>query len=194
MRHPAPDIAPGVCYGRLDVDLSAAGVAALAPMRATLTATGIARIVSSPARRCLRLAQTLTADAIVDPRLQELDFGTWEGKLWDDVPRAALDSWAADPLGFAPPGGERGADLIARVRLACAALREAGQDCIVITHGGPLRLMPALLRGETPDLLAPAPPIGAMITVHATQAIAVSPAHSAATAHPPSTSPVNPPI
>jgi alpha-ribazole phosphatase len=193
-RHPAPDIAPGVCYGRLDVGLSAAGMAALEPMRATLVASGISHVVTSPARRCLLLARTLAAEPVVDERLQELDFGDWEGLSWDQVPRALLDAWAADPLGFAPPGGERGADLIARVRLACTALREAGQDCIVITHGGPLRLMPALLRGETPDLLAPAPPIGAMFTIHATHAIAVSPAHSATTAQPPSTSPVNPPI
>lgn len=193
VRHPAPDIAPGVCYGRQDVDLSAAGLTAVEPMRAALAASGIGRVVTSPARRCLRLARALTADPIVDDRLQELDFGAWEGLSWDLVPCNLLDSWAADPLGFAPPGGESGAALIARVRLACLALREAGRDGIVITHGGPLRLMPALLREETPDLLAPAPPIGAMITVHATQAMAVSPAHSATTAHPPNTSPVKPP-
>ena len=190
MRHPAPDIAPGICYGRLDVDLSPAGLAAIEPMRTALAASGIGRVVTSPARRCLRLARALSPEPIVDDRLQELDFGAWEGLDWNRVPRDLLDAWAADPVGFAPPGGETGGALIARVRLACAALRE---DCIVVTHGGPLRLMPALLRGDAPDLLAPAPPIGAMITVHTTQAIAVSPAHSAATAQPPSTSPVKPP-
>ena len=194
MRHPAPDIAPGLCYGRLDVGLSAVGQAALDPMRTALAASGIRRVVTSPARRCLRLAHRIAADPLIDERLQELDFGAWEGLSWDLVPRDLLDAWAADPLGFAPPGGESGADLIARVQLACAALRAVDEDGIVITHGGPLRLMPALLRGDPPDLLAPAPPIGAMITVHATHAIAVSPAHSAATAHPPSTSPVKPPI
>ena len=194
VRHPAPDITAGTCYGRLDIDLGPAGLAAIEPMRAALAARGINRVVTSPARRCLRLARAIAAEPIVDHRLQELDFGAWEGLSWDLVPRSLLDAWADDPVGFAPPGGESGAALIARVRLACAALREAGEDCIVVTHGGPLRLMPALLRGDAPDLLAPTPPIGAMISVHATLAIAVSPAHSATTAQPPSTSPVNPPI
>lgn len=192
MRHPAPDIAPGLCYGRLDIGLSAAGHAALAAMRTTLAAAGINKVVTSPARRCLLLAQAITPTPIIDPRLQELDFGAWEGVSWDAVPRAALDAWAADPLAFAPPGGETGAALIERVQRAVTALLDAGENCIVVTHGGPLRLLPALLRGQPPDLLAPAPPIGAML--HVTHDIAVSPAHSAATAQAPNTSPVNPPI
>ncbi|MGI4796387.1 MAG: histidine phosphatase family protein [Janthinobacterium lividum] len=192
VRHPAPDIAPGLCYGRLDVGLSPAGLATLATMRTTLAAAGISKVVTSPARRCLLLAQAITPAPIIDPRLQELDFGAWEGVSWDAVPRAALDAWAADPLAFAPPGGETGASLIERVGRAVASLVAAGDDCIVITHGGPLRLLPALLRGQPPDLLAPAPPIGAML--HVTHDIAVSPAHSAATAQAPNTSPVNPPI
>ena len=184
VRHPACAIAPNHCYGRLDPDLSPAGEAALPAMRAELQATGIANIVSSPALRCRRVAP----NAIVDPRLQEIHFGAWEGLPWDAVPRDQLDAWAADVLGFAPPGGESGAGLLARIRAFAATLT---RDTIVITHGGPLRLLPAILRNETPDLLAAAPPMGAILQIHA---IAVSPAHSAATAHPPSTSPVNPPI
>ncbi len=191
MRHSAPDIAPGVCYGRLDIDLSPAGHAALIAMRSTLTAAGIAKVVTSPARRCLLLAQAISPAPIIDARLQELDFGSWEGVAWDTVPRAALDAWAADPLAFAPPGGETGAALIERVQCAVTALLNAGEDCIVITHGGPLRLLPDLLRGHQPNLLAPAPPISAML--HLTHDIAVSPAHSAATTQAPNTSPVNPP-
>lgn len=193
VRHPAPDIAPGLCYGRLDIGLSLTGHAALIQMQTTLAASGIGKIVTSPARRCLILAQALSPTPIIDPRLQELDFGRWEGLSWDDVPRLALDAWAADPLGFAPPGGETGAALIDRVGRAITDLRTAGEACIVITHGGPLRLIPALLRGEAADLLAPAPPIGS-ISTHDTHAIAVNPAHSAATTHPPNTSPVKPPM
>lgn len=194
MRHPAPDIAPGLCYGRLDVGLSPIGHVALVQMRTTLAAYGIEKIVSSPARRCLAVAHTLTPTPTIDPRLQELDFGTWEGVSWDEVPRPALDTWAADPLAFVPPGGETGAALVDRVRHACLSLLASGENCIVITHGGPLRLMPALLRGEAPDLLATAPPIGAIIDLHVTHTITVSPAHSATTTHAPNTSPVKPPI
>ena len=117
---------------------------------------------TSPARRC-----RLVADAVgphrADERLQELDFGSWEGLAWDDVPRASLDDWAADPLGFAPPGGESGAALIARVQAFAGACR--GGNHVVITHGGPLKVLRAVLSSADIDLLAPAPPPGSVTLV-----------------------------
>ena len=96
----------------------------------------------------------------VDDRLQELDFGAWEGIAWDDVPRACLDRWAADPFGFAPPGGESGGSLVARVR-DFATVLTAGTH-VVITHGGPLKVLAGLLAGTGPDLLLPAPVPGSV--------------------------------
>ena len=196
VRHPAPEIQAGQCYGRLDVGLSASGEADLGRLAAALTATGIGRVWTSPARRCRLLADAVTASPILDHRLQELDFGRWEGLHWDKVARSELDAWAAAPAVYAPPGGETGAALIARVQEVCRDLLALGEDCIVIAHGGPLKLMLALLQGGAPDLLAPAPPFGSVtvIAVAPQQASTVSTAHSTATQHAPSTSPVNPPI
>lgn len=128
-----------------------------------------ARVWSSPAGRCLVLARAAAAAAgaplVTEARLKELDFGAWEGMAWEHVPRQALDRWAADPMGFAPPDGETGAALLARVRAVAAALRAAAEDAVVVTHGGPLRLLPALLTGRAPDLLSRAPPMGAVLCV-----------------------------
>ena len=88
-----------------------------------------------------------------------------EGLAWDDVPRALLDQWASDPLGFTPPGGESGAALLARVSGFARDLISAGEDAIVVAHGGPLRLLPTLLRGEAPDLFAPGQPRGSLVWV-----------------------------
>ena len=90
----------------------------------------------------------------------ELDFGEWEGKRWDDIPRGDLGRWAADPMGFRPPGGESGAELVARVTDFCGGLAE---DCVVVSHGGPLKVLSALLRGQAVDLLAPPHAIGAIV-------------------------------
>ncbi len=119
---------------------------------------------SSPATRCASVAR-LIADRlgvhpVLDPRLLELDFGDWEGRPWEAVPRPALEQWAADPLGFRPPGGESGGALLRRVRDVARQLAREARACVVLSHGGPLRLLPALLAGEEADLLAPTPEPG----------------------------------
>ncbi|MBO1074191.1 histidine phosphatase family protein [Roseomonas marmotae] len=159
LRHLPTDIAPGLCYGRLDLPPGAGGDTAAA--MAGLAGFPATALFSSPARRCMALAGAVSAatglPVIQDARLLELDFGAWEGQPWDAVPRAALDAWAADPWGFAPPGGESGAALVARLRDFQAELRPGA---IIVSHGGPLKVLAALIEGRPVDLLAPAPPMG----------------------------------
>lgn len=161
IRHPAVQVAPGTCYGRLDLDLHPDASADAARLAAIVRACA-APVWTSPARRCRAVAGPA---ARVDDRLRELDFGAWEGLTWGAVPRDALDRWAAAPADFAPPGGESGAALLARVTAFHADLRARGADCVIVAHGGPLKLLSALLRGTPPDLLAPAPAIGSVTTV-----------------------------
>jgi alpha-ribazole phosphatase len=163
VRHPAPLIAPGLCYGRrLDIAAVPAENIVSDPLLA-----GAQVIWSSPARRCLGVAGSIAASLQVplraDDRLQELDFGDWEGLPWSTIPRDDLDRWAADPLAFTPPRGESGAALIARVQLFRAELNE---DCVVVSHGGPLKVLGALLRGQAVDLLAPPPAIGSVTAIY----------------------------
>jgi alpha-ribazole phosphatase len=169
VRHPAPDVPAGVCYGRLDLPLRADSLVLLPSLAAAIRAHGIATVRVSPAQRCRLLANAVVepehGSSLVDPRLQELDFGVWEGVAWDDVPREELGRWAADPLGFAPQGGESGAALLDRVRQAHQDIVTARENCVVIAHGGPLKILNALLRGEAPDLFATPPPFGSITPV-----------------------------
>jgi alpha-ribazole phosphatase len=162
IRHTAVDCAPGICYGRLDLPLAPAKAEGdIRAVCAQLAGFEAARLWSSPALRCRRLAEAL-GRPILDPRLVELDLGAWEGRPWDDVPRAELDRWAADPLGFAAPGGETGEMLVARVRSFFEELRATEGDHAVVSHGGPLRILSALAGGRAVDLLVPAPPLGSV--------------------------------
>jgi alpha-ribazole phosphatase len=163
IRHTAPLVAPGICYGRLDLALRDA--ADIAPIVGQLAAFLPARVCTSPARRCRELAYAISADPILDDRLRELDFGAWEGLPWDAIPRADLDRWAADPAGFAPPGGETGHALLSRVKSFHADLIATDVKKIVVSHGGPLKILQALLAGREPDLLAASPPLGS-ITIY----------------------------
>ena len=171
LRHPVVRVAPATCYGRTDVPLAPGWRRSVPALAASLATTAAVRIWSSPSSRCAifaaALGRRLTLTVTCDERLSELDFGAWEGRGWDTVPRDDLDLWAADPLAFRPPGGERGADLVARVGGFAALLRAAARPCIVVSHGGPLRLLPELL-GDTPaSLLATPPPAGSLRIVAA---------------------------
>jgi alpha-ribazole phosphatase len=156
VRHPPLAIAPGVCYGRRD--LAIADPADVGPIVAKLQAVRDT-VWTSPLRRCRIIADAIGPNC-VDARLIELDFGAWDGMAWDDIPRDALDAWAADPLGFAPPGGETGASLVARVAAFRGAL-PAG-DHVIVSHGGPLKVLAALLRGVPVDLTAHSPALGSV--------------------------------
>lgn len=166
VRHLAPDIETGMCYGRMDVPPCADSMEAGLALATTFASFAATRVWTSPSRRCRVLAdaigQSLNAAVHVDARLQELDFGEWEGKRWDDIPRAELDCWTLAPLTFSAPGGESGETLLARVRDVHFDLRKQQHDCIVVSHGGPLKILVALLRGKEPDLLAAAPPLGSI--------------------------------
>ncbi len=166
LRHTAVEIAAGTCYGRLDLPLAATAERDIAEVAALLGDFGPARLWCSPAARCRLLAAAIAplvgATPVFDDRLQELHLGSWEGRAWDELSRADLDRWAADPLGFAAPEGESGAALVARVTGAFETITAVPGDHIVITHGGPLRVLAALTRGLPVDLLAPAPALGSV--------------------------------
>lgn len=171
VRHMAVDVRSGTCYGRMDVALRPDVLKQVPPLAATICTHGVARVWTSPAVRCRVLADAIVVKTgtspVIDPRLQELYFGTWEGVPWDMVPRSELDRWAATPMSFAPPGGESGWEFLDRVRHVQQAICAAGEDCVVVSHGGPLKVLSALLRGETPDLHAPAPALGSMTVIAA---------------------------
>lgn len=150
LRHTRPQGAAGLCYGVSDLppgpDLPAEArrlAAQLPPVR---------RIVTSPLSRCARLAAALGAargglPVTEDARLRELDFGAWEGRAWDEIPRSELDAWAADLLHARPHGGETVAEMAAR---AAAALEEHGAPgTLVVTHMGVIRA--ALHRAGSED-------------------------------------------
>lgn len=169
IRHPALLIGPGMCYGRLDVALSPEGERRIAGIAADPALPGAVQVWTSPARRCRVLAGAIAAalavPLAVDPRLQELDFGDWEGKPWDAIPRADIDRWAASPLSFAPPGGESAAELIRRGRDFHIDLRRNQQDCVVVSHGGPLKILKALLLEEPIDPLVASQPMGSIVPI-----------------------------
>jgi alpha-ribazole phosphatase len=152
IRHPAPDLAPGICYGQLDLGLAEPAARTAADLRARLPP--LALVASSPLQRCRQLALLLHPAPEFDDRLAEMHFGQWEGRSWETIDRAALDAWAADPFGYAPPGGESARAMAARVVSFAADFsrrikaQAAVRDVAVVAHQGPLRVLAAHWQGE----------------------------------------------
>lgn len=146
IRHPRPAVAAGTCYGASDLDLTDDALDCAARLRERLPAH--VPLYSSPLRRCRRLAAALHQSPKYDARLREMDFGEWELRSWNDIPRAEIDAWAAAPMTFVPPGGESVGALRARVVdfLDEHCLPDGG-DFAVVTHAGVMRVFAAQLLG-----------------------------------------------
>src|SRR5206468_1510414 len=99
----------------------------------------------SPLRRCADLAALLPcASRHVDVRLAEIDFGRWEMRPWDDIPRAEIDAWATDVAAYRPGGGESVLQMAARVgAFYDELLRKPYTGAIVVCHAGTMRLLAA---------------------------------------------------
>jgi len=151
VRHPQPDVAPGLCYGASDV---AVADAELARVHAQLCARGLPGhlpVYASPLQRCAQLAQRLQPHSLAfDARLAEMDFGRWEMRAWAHIPRAEVDAWAADLLYYRPGAAECVLDVAQRVAAFVDDLRQAGTlEALLVCHAGTIRLLNAMRAGVT---------------------------------------------
>jgi alpha-ribazole phosphatase len=145
VRHPKPACADGLCYGRLDLECDTAALDAAAK-RLGEAAHGH-RIVTSPAQRARSLASKLSAEITIEPRLQELHFGDWEGLLWQDIARDGIDGWHRGLPSSAPPNGESLSAMAARCADWLRTLAVSDPPVLAVTHAGPIRVIRAILKG-----------------------------------------------
>ena len=168
VRHAQPLVDAGICYGRLHVAADAEATNTCAQALAQWLPAGSC-VVSSPLQRCEQLAQalyTLRPDLAykTDARLQEMDFGQWEGRAWQAVARAELEAWTDDfahyKVGY---DGESVTAFMARVGAAFDSLTPPSQTLspalaqgaratesggvLWITHAGVIRAVELLAQG-----------------------------------------------
>lgn len=163
IRHPETIAPKGTCYGRTDFPLKY-------PVEDTAHSTfsylppNFDHFLSSPAPRAVKLAKALLSKynpnqisselpLQTDERLLEMDFGDWDGKLWEDIPRKETIPWMKDFVNARTPNGEAFTDLIYRVDLFLEDWKVSGpsrekwedmnkqklNEMIVVCHSGPIR-------------------------------------------------------
>ena len=119
-------------------------------------------VVSSPLARCREFATTAASRILqvplqLDARLAEIGFGEWEGLepswIWEHDPVALSRFWE-DPSAHPPPGGESFGHFLARVQSAWQeVVSRPERRILVVSHGGPIRLIRAGVEGRRPERL-----------------------------------------
>ncbi|TKB50277.1 histidine phosphatase family protein [Ferrimonas sediminicola] len=154
VRHGRPDRADRL-LGRTDPGLTPQG---WQQMQVSCDGLEVDGIISSPLSRCAEFAHHLSRQRrlplTIEPGIQELDFGQWDGvdfeTLWQSTDGAFELYWQT-PWQQTPPQGESTQALHQRVEqtlLRCAR-EHPGRHLLLLTHAGVMRVVLAwLLEGS----------------------------------------------
>ncbi len=150
VRHGEPACGKGIFYGRKDVELSSRGKEESKKVVEILKNLEITKIFSSPLRRCLYTALELSKVTGIDIEvvevLQELDFGKWTGKSWEELSKYPEFWRIYEEETFSAPDGESLGDLKQRVRQFLRAFEKEKQgNYVCFTHSGVIRTFFLLL-------------------------------------------------
>lgn len=143
--------------GSTNVMLSDVGREQVRRLGVRLASRTIDVVYASPLQRAIDTAMAIASHHGLpvhpEPNLREIDHGQWEGLVHKDVEStAAYEAWSADPMTFAPPGGETGYAILTR---AAPALRRivtanAGRTITIVSHTATNRLLLAHVLGIEP--------------------------------------------
>ncbi|MDP4300591.1 histidine phosphatase family protein [Leptothrix discophora] len=148
-RHPRAQGAAGRCIGRTDLPVDRRRARRLAHrIRTAQRREGGERvIVTSTRRRAADVGRWLRRwgwHHHIDPRLDEADFGRWDGLRWREIEPADWAGWTDAFVTHRPGGGESVAMLRARVRSLIDDPVLAGARVWAVGHAGWLNALRTL--------------------------------------------------
>ncbi len=148
IRHPKPDVAAGTCYGRMDLPLpenwqhTADEVALWLNCRLK----GTTLYQHSPLQRASLLGLHLNSNSTSDKALVELDFGSWEGEFWNNIPQPEIESWSNDLQFSSPYNGESLEDVRQRLSVWWKSHRiDQVDNLVVVAHSGVIKVLVSML-------------------------------------------------
>lgn len=103
-------------------------------------------IISSPLQRCKAFAETLSDSVVIEPQLQEISFGDWDGYLTENIhqqsPQAVEKFWL-EPAVNTPPNGETLHAFQQRIIKSWEGItqQQHGQHSLLVSHGGVIRII-----------------------------------------------------
>lgn len=132
-------------YGSLDCDLTNNGRNQALYLRKVLSKLNFDNIFCSEKKRAKTTLEIIgyKENIIEDSRLNERDFGIFEGKTFNEINEAFKDeytNWMKDWKGYTPPSGESFKTFYNRVKMFIEDIKDKEYDNILIaTHGGVIR-------------------------------------------------------
>ena len=146
IRHTKPAIQAGICYGQTDVALETTFEREALLIRESLKNINFDAVYSSPLTRCTQLADFLFSEFTTSEFLLEMNFGDWEGWLWDDIFKDVNGKqWMDNYLEVTCPNGESFTDLKNRVQEFLKQMRDSGHFRVAaVTHAGVIRVAKGL--------------------------------------------------
>jgi len=113
-------------------------------------------VFSSPMKRCLQTTELLFPNRkpTIIPELKEIDFGTWEGKTYNELKNIQeYRNWLSYPYQYTPPYGESMNDFEKRVEkgwrdITSMLCEKTYTKVAIMTHGGIIRQLLASLSQE----------------------------------------------
>jgi broad specificity phosphatase PhoE len=129
--------------GRRNLPLTDVGREYCQRLAVQLATQPLDAIISSPLLRSKETAEILARPhelaVKIDERLAEMDYGIWEGLTYEEaqsLDRELYSRWESDPAIVAPPGGESGEQVAARVVTAFGDIlnQYRQQQVLIVAH------------------------------------------------------------
>jgi broad specificity phosphatase PhoE len=161
VRHAAHDNVGGYLAGRMPgVPLGQAGLAQARRLAQRMARERIDAIQSSPVQRCRQTAQAIAEvvarDVEIAPALEEVDFGAWSGRSFEELNRDELwRRWNAARSMTATPAGETMLGVQQRICGHILSSVRANPDAqiVMVSHADPIRAALAVVLGLSLDRL-----------------------------------------
>ena len=159
VRHAAHGLLGHSLTGRMPgVALSATGLTEATALASRYSGTQVRAVLTSPVQRAQEtagpIAAALGVHPVIEPGLEEVDFGGWAGKAF--VALAGEPGWAAwnNARSLAPtPGGENMLAVQSRALSALMRHREDGGTIVAVSHSDVIKAVLAYVLGMPLDLL-----------------------------------------
>lgn len=140
IRHTKVSVGSGICYGQSNLAVSDTFHEEAEKLKMELVLP-FDSVYSSPLTRCIKLAKKFDDSIILDDRLKEMDFGDWEMKPWNEIPKQEIEQWYSDYVNTSVPNGENFKMVYERL---CSFMEDirlsfGNQKILIICHGGIIR-------------------------------------------------------